>query len=262
MLVGNVLKPESYENLTKQPNWDDELDYEKIEFQLLCYEIISLLDMRGYLRSQNKRASYTNAVYLVTLKNGLKAVFKPESNCQNPYAEVAAYKASKLLGLKLVPPTVIRSHNNIYGSLQFFVESPFDLINNDQNKKARSILTLQEINDTYLFYFIFGHADINNRGNQIIAFNNKAKIALVDNSSISTAIPIFYEDHAFVNWFEGNAFWALFYRISKPMDFPYKITYNTATLEKYKLLKLELLKEIFQDAIENKVAFCTEELPK
>lgn len=73
-------------------------------------------------------------VYLVTLSSGVRAVFKPNpehwvisSKRVNAYlansaAEVAAYSLSRILGLNLVPPTVMRSLDGKVGSLQVFVQ--------------------------------------------------------------------------------------------------------------------------------------------
>lgn len=72
-------------------------------------------------------------VYLVTLANGQKAVFKPYAEhwkskhpihaaIANPLSEVMAYEFGKTLQTTLVPVTVMREINGMKGSLQAFVK--------------------------------------------------------------------------------------------------------------------------------------------
>lgn len=196
--------------ITQQPTWDDTLDFQYIEEQLITQPIIELKEMRNYLSEQGKKARYTKKVYLATLANGLKAVFKPESELRFSYGEVAAYKASVWLGQRLVPPTVLKTYQGkegiLQGSLQFFVESPFDLLKRRDNKLAFSLLSEKEKSDMYLFCFIFGQWD-NHAGNQIIAYNNeKAKLALIDNAVVITWSKTRYGQHSFIRQigFEPN----------------------------------------------------------
>ncbi len=181
-----------------QPLWDDTLDLKSIEEQLRTQPIVALKDMREYLSEQNKKAHYTKKVYLATLANGLKAVFKPEDELRFSYGEIAAYKASIWLGQRLVPPTVLREYQGKRGSLQFFVESPFDLLKSRHNKTAFTLLSEKEKSDMYLFYFIFGQWD-NHAGNQIIAYHKgRAKLALIDNAAIITWSKTRYGYHSFI----------------------------------------------------------------
>lgn len=308
-----------------QPAWDDNLDFDNIENQLLNQNIKKLIDMRDYLSFTGKIAHYTNEVYLAIMENGLKAVFKPEENLHDSYAEVAAYRASKFLGHRLVPPTVFKEYENRIGSLQFFVESNLDLLISEQNIKARAILSEKDISDMYLFYFIFGQWDIH-AGNQMIAINKhgEAKIALIDNGAISNTIKIIYGDYAFVKrlhlegvnfddqpfpyndsqllklptsveglreifkdyvvtdipletlverwnglgsnflvyviWKDG--FWIQFYKLGKKVSRNYTDIYFNSTIEAYKSLDINMLKDFFAEAIEDKAKFCDESFLK
>ena len=147
----------------------------------------------------------------------------------NSYAEVAAYKASKWLDQTIVPPTVIKKCNQLVGSLQFFVESPFDLWNKKDRSIACSKLNLKEICDMLLFYFVFGQWDTH-PGNQIIAFNdNQAKLALIDNSAISSYMKVRYGDYAFVRWLKSD-------KVINNID-------DTFPFDSYRTLKLPITEE-------------------
>ncbi len=69
-----------------------------------------------------------NSVYLVTLQDGTRAVFKPEKQDRNTeyLAEIAAYEISDTFGFDLVPPTVERNVFGEVGSLQLFIERAKD----------------------------------------------------------------------------------------------------------------------------------------
>lgn len=64
-----------------------------------------------------------NAVYLVTLEDGTKAIFKPERDeLQTEYlSEIAAFKISEAFEFNLVPPTVEREVFGETGSFQLFI---------------------------------------------------------------------------------------------------------------------------------------------
>ncbi len=115
---------------------------------------------------------------LVPLNSGVDGVFDKGFY---HYGEVAAYRASKLLGLRLVPPTVYRKIEGVQGSLQFYIKAP----------KIRSISSPEQLtakvgrkalSDMQLFYYVLGQWDTH-AGNQLIAsYGNKHYLALIDNS--------------------------------------------------------------------------------
>jgi hypothetical protein len=191
--VDSVLAPISMATyFDKQPLWNHELDLDTIENMLVEQPIVSAQKMSEYCKEKNKKYSSDNAVILVTLKNGLKAVFKTD---EDRFAEVAAYRASTVLGLRLVPPTVFKKYNGQKGSLQFFIDTDIDLLD-DPSYLAK--IDPKTISDMKLFYFIFGQWDIN-RGNQII---QKCKddyfLALIDNAGMINLQQVCYGDFPFV----------------------------------------------------------------
>ncbi len=175
-----------------QPRWDRSLDLSRIEQELLSTPVKSLTPMAEVLAIQNKKVSFDNTVFLVQLANGLKAVFKPGSDC---YAEVAAYRAGYFLGNRLVPPTVLRVINETLGSLQFYVETTCDLLEDSSPYEL-----VPEIHKTRmkLFYFVFGQWDIG-YGNRLVQINDsKAHLALIDNAGCSNRQQVQYGDYPFI----------------------------------------------------------------
>lgn len=154
----------------EQPKWDDSLNLEMIESQLLNTPILKK-EWKWKTKDIYHKSMH---VYLITLSNDLKAIFKTR-NIQN-YAEVAAYRISKYLNQRLVPPTILRTIDNVEGSLQFFVTSSNQTLNN---------LPQKTLSDAILFSFIFGRIDGFAHGeNFIIQKNQTTNIALIDNATI------------------------------------------------------------------------------
>ena len=176
-----------------QPAWDHTLDLHAIEARLQNQKIVQLIPMRDYLASQHINIQFTHEVYLAILADGLKAVFKPESTLKSSYAEVAAYRASAWLGLRLVPPTVLKKYKNQQGSLQFFVE-----FESRATQTSIAALNPKDKSDMHLFCFIFGKSGTHT-GNRLVAVhNNRAYIALIDNASIRFLQQVHYGDFPFI----------------------------------------------------------------
>lgn len=160
-----------------QPPWNDQLSFEEIEKRLQTEAIIARRNIRFLLKKNDTSMHPTHPVDIVVLASGLKAVCKDERAC---YGEVAAYRASKLLGLRLVPPTVFREIDGKKYSLQFFIDSSV-IIQAHTFKKIRK----QDIADRNLFYYIFNQWD-GHTGNQIISRDgNSYYLALIDHGSIT-----------------------------------------------------------------------------
>ncbi len=166
--------------LAAQPAWDDQLDHEAIEHRLATEKIVKVMNLRSYLGKQGIHASPTHDVRMVELESGLKGVFKKGAY---HHGEVAAYRASKALGLRLVPPTVYRKVKGTRGSLQFYIEAP--KVGKVSNLKQLSKkVGLRAVSDMKLFYYVFGQWDTHS-GNQLIAsYGDEHYIALIDNSVI------------------------------------------------------------------------------
>ncbi len=181
-----------------QPLWNDALDFRVIEMQLTELPIKSIIEMHVFLTNAGKTVHYTNEVYLAELENGLYAVWKPEDELHDSYAEVAFYRASQKLGMKNVPPTVFKSHRGRRGSLQFFVVSPYDLLKPADYKKAWAKVSAKDASDMHIIRFVLGQWDIH-RGNLIIAdTNDGVKIAVIDNGAVANWIQCRYGEHAYV----------------------------------------------------------------
>ena len=165
-------------SINAQPAWDDRLDHEAIEHRLSTEKIVKVMNLREYLSKRGINASPTHDVRIVELESGLKGVFKKGTY---HHGEVAAYRASKALGLRLVPPTVYRKIKGTQGSLQFFIEA-------SKVSKVSSMAQLSKkvgpknVSDMKLFYYVFGQWDIH-AGNQLIAsYGDRHYLALIDNS--------------------------------------------------------------------------------
>lgn len=159
----------------EQPLWNGNLNFEEIEKRLLEEPIKhrQVIDQRK--KGLNKHMHHLEKV---TLESGLQAILKKAGPS---YPEEAAYKAAKLLGLRLVPPTVLRKIDNEKCSLQFFVPSTIPAARQPYFKKR---LSPKDIADKNLFYYLFAQFDTHAE-NQIITRHNSAYyIALIDNTGI------------------------------------------------------------------------------
>ncbi len=211
-----------------QPQWNSSLDHMKIEQQLMKQPIVKLEDMRTYLENSGKIAHFSNQVYLATLASGLLGVFKPEKELKDAFAEVAAYKASKYLGLHLVPPTVLKTFDDQKGSLQFFAPSKYDLFKKDDCEKATALLTKEQKSNGALFRFIFGQWDIHN-GNHIIASDDadtSAHLALIDNGAISNTTHTRYSQHSYVRRFYREPLASDELERTEAEEFPFDRAFN------------------------------------
>lgn len=206
------------------PRWDHNLDHRDIENRLTHEQVTSCIPMQEYLSSIGKISDFDNEVFLVILESGVKAVFKL-SECR--FAEVAAYKASSILNLHLVPPTVLRIVNGQEGSLQFFVDPDVDLQNEDPDYLSK-IIDSKMMDAMRLFYFVFGQWDLN-FGNQIVQYNeDRAYLALIDNAGIYDQQQSQYGDFSFVRVAYSdlrNDDWDI------PFPFDQAITLENATMD-------------------------------
>ncbi|MBA3751733.1 hypothetical protein H0X06_02975 [Candidatus Dependentiae bacterium] len=195
-------------SLIGQPAWDDTLNLEQIEYRLKTEKITAVSKLQRHLKKDsNTTRKAPGSMKLVVLESGLQAVFKPDNyksvsgTDEYCYAEVAAYKASRVMGKRLVPPTVIREIEGRPGSLQFFVQPAMKTTTINKAK-----IGPKDQSDIEVFYFVFGQWDLHN-GNQIIA-ESKGKIfvALIDNATMMHVQKILYGHHAFIKkGYDANA---------------------------------------------------------
>ena len=182
----------NYKAKYTQPAWDHTLDFPAIEARLQDQKIVQLIPMRDYLHKNYLSVRFKHEVYVAILADGLKAVFKPEQTLMGAYAEVAAYRASTWLGLRLVPPTVLKKYKNQQGSLQFLIEP--STINDPQGSKLSS----KTRSDIMLFYFIFGQLDAGAKHQLIQVNQGKAYCGLIDNATMIYKHKVMYGDFPFM----------------------------------------------------------------
>ncbi len=168
--------------------------------------IISQEPMTTYLHQNGFEADFSNEVYVVTLANGSKAVFKPIPNPENhsAYAEEAAYKASVVLSFPYIPPTIIRTIGNQTGSLQLFVTPDVDLL-----KEGAFLSFLQQIDEEAfallkIFYFVFGQWDTGAHNLLSIKQNTKTVPICIDNAGIKDIQIGHYGQMPFVAVYPNN----------------------------------------------------------
>lgn len=158
----------------------------KITKILKTAKVTDIKPMKEVLIEQGKKAEFDGQVFLITLENGVQAVFKslPLDDQGDAKAEVAAYQASVYLGFPYIPPTVLRKINGMTGSLQLFVNTPIDLLKNGEYKKYSKKFSKEDENNLKIFYFVFGQWD--SGPHNLLAYPDASKIypIAIDNSGI------------------------------------------------------------------------------
>jgi hypothetical protein len=168
-----------------QPDWCDDLNFEEMEKLLYKGRIVQSKDIRAFLKKSGKVPTGLHPIRIVQLDNGVKAVVKESKAC---YGEVAAYKAAKFLGIRLVPPTILQDLNGGKASFQFYVASPIDLKKISPSSVFQG-LSKKDVSDKDVFYYIFGQWDTH-PGNQMVSkYNKKHHLALIDNAGILRLLP-------------------------------------------------------------------------
>ncbi|MCC8483603.1 MAG: hypothetical protein LN561_03510 [Rickettsia endosymbiont of Labidopullus appendiculatus] len=142
--------------------------------------------MREFLTEKGKKVEFDGEVYLATLDNQLKAVFKslPVDDLGDAQAEVAAYQASLILGFPYIPPTVMRKVNGMTGSLQLYIDTEIDPLAPEEYEKALQEVSILEQNNLQTFYFIFGQWDSGAHNLLIFKDLKKTHFIAIDNSAI------------------------------------------------------------------------------
>lgn len=148
--------------------------------------VVSLRPMREHLDSHGKKAEFDGDVFFVELDNGLKGVFKnlPNDDLGDGYAEVAAYQASVVLGFPHIPPTVMTSIKGMKGSLQLFVETEIDALDQGIYDAALKEASANDLANLKLFYFVFGQWDSGVHNILILKDQDKTHLIAIDNSGI------------------------------------------------------------------------------
>ena len=155
------------------------LHQDTIEKCLKSEPVVDVVSLSSYLKKKGTQVTPTHHIQLITLENDIQGVFKTGNY---HYAEVAAYRLSKILGLNLVPPTVFRSINGVQGSLQLYIDAPDLASVSDRHKMFKRVGT-KAVSDMKVFYYVAGQWDTH-AGNQIITKDDGNALWLIDNSGI------------------------------------------------------------------------------
>jgi hypothetical protein len=175
--------------------------------KLATSQVINMVPMRDYLTGRQKVVCFTSDVFLVSLENGLKAVFKTCEALHGAYAEVAAYKASRFLDIDLVPPTIIRTINDQTGSLQLFIESSFDLTESDEKYDwALEHADGDNVANLKMFCFVFGQWDTGRHNLLVAKSGDSLKFVAIDNAGIADRQYVHYGEYPFVKIREHKRF--------------------------------------------------------
>lgn len=163
-------------------------------------KVVSKRPMKEYLKSLGKKSEFDGQVFLVELDNGLKAVFKaqPADDLGDAYAEVAAYRASVVLGFPDIPPTIMFAMDGMQGSLQLFVDTPLDHLDSKVYEAALQEASPDDVANLKLFYFIFGQWDSGKHNLLTFKEGKKTYLIAIDNSGMRNHQYVQYGDLPFV----------------------------------------------------------------
>lgn len=157
---------------------------EVIKFKTM--PVAKMQPMREFLVSKNMNADFDNEVFLVTLQDGTRGVFKPvpDDDLGDAQAEVIAYKISNTLGFPRIPITVLRKINGRTGSLQQYIEPNVNLYDPKMYQKIMQDASIDEIANLKLFYFVFGQWDSGQHNMIVQQEDGNIKIYAIDNSGL------------------------------------------------------------------------------
>jgi hypothetical protein len=165
--------------------WDDALNFDHVESFLQDEPIEKIMSLNTL--TTGHRATHKK-VRLIRFKNGVRAIVKTGDYA---YAEVAAYRASKALGLRLVPPTIFRHIEDELASVQLFVEGAV-------KENLLTKVSLEELANMKLFYFVLGQWDSNSGNRLFVKDKDCYQLVLIDNAAIRHRQHVHYGDFAFV----------------------------------------------------------------
>jgi len=242
------LNTKSYKKSSERINSDASLVYDKentnsiIEQITTKYDVYSSEDiltkenMKDVLLRQGKNVEFDNQVFLITFKNGTKAVFKPCSPyyMRTALAEVAAYKFSLYFAPFIyVPSTKVCTIDGQLGSLQEYIETDidlvlpswkdaikgkkhteFDAVSKELDKKRKDLETLiisagkEKLGAYAALMYVIGQWDIGPH-NMLLKKIGKGELEIVciDNAAISTPFEsITCTSYPFVNVYSSSNF--------------------------------------------------------
>lgn len=123
--------------------------------------------MAQFLQESEKNSEFDGQVLLLVLETPhgpLRAVFKAgdpheEWDRWDAEAEVAAFRAACFMGIRRVPPVVIRKIGEHLGSLHLFVDTDMDLLDKETYTCFRKSVSEDEIDALKIFSFVIGQWD-------------------------------------------------------------------------------------------------------
>jgi hypothetical protein len=239
--------PDTAASRNKKP-WFLRIGFADVEKTLRHGTIISVKDLRTALTESGKQASGTTlGMALLTFADGTKAVWKP--GVWN-LTEVAGYNAAQAVRSPLIPPTVDRTLDaaafdlsvpaNIaadlvgkQGSLQYFVQTPHDLLK--MSVAERNALWSQIPDDLKaqrdIFNFVFGNWDLH-WGNILI--DESPAIVQIDNGVIRSRQMVRYGELPYVRRLSYSSSAKKAFKTSDKAAFPFE---TSIFLEKPTLLQ-------------------------
>ena len=166
------------------------------------------------------------SVYLLLFENGMKAVFKPNRSLQWQISALRAYHFSQLLGLKLVPPTTIRTIDGQTGTIQLFVEG-FRATPSNLNKHLSSF----QKQDIYLFQAILGERDFHS---EHILLDQECKTPLlIDNEKNTLSLSLIQRgDFPYVS--SPSEQIAVDWTLSEAINFPFHLSKSVKKVSSFK----------------------------
>jgi hypothetical protein len=167
--------------LSKGP-WYNKIDFGVVEEVLSTLPVVKFVHLHDALAEMGKKPSGTTlGIRLLVFEDRTKAVWKPDG--RQTEGEVGAYQAAKLVGYRLIPPTVARSIGDLTGSIQYFVDSPVDLLalTRQQREQLWTKVSVKEKSERDIFNFVFGQWD-RHWGNVLV--DEARSLIAIDNGAV------------------------------------------------------------------------------
>lgn len=164
--------------------WNATLDFEATERTLGTEAVTRVRSLKAYL-TQDQRQNWegSSEPLLLDLAGGIKAVFRSEDEPRASVAEVAGYRFARLLGSKLVPPTVPRTLRPVagqawpftgkterLGSIQLFVAGK------PTGDELPGNLSAKDASDIDVISFVMGRYD--NHGGNLLEDESGAPVLI------------------------------------------------------------------------------------
>lgn len=192
--------------------WFESIEFSTIERTLRDEKIVAVQDLKKALSDSGKKPGGTTpGMLLMTYGDGTQALFKPG---RDNLTEVAAYNIARLVGSRLVPPTIKRTLDagafaesvdpklreaisGQTGSLQYFVRTPYDLTTLGGVERATLWAKIPDEQKAQrdIFNFVFGNWDLH-WGNVLV--DASPSIVQIDNGVIRSRLMVQYGERPFI----------------------------------------------------------------